>query len=87
MKELVLEHLKPVPGIEHVFGQERPQRIRHDTRNEKPASLDPTLQTPPKPIESLTKINSEHAPREIETVDIDSLEHDIYSNFEENSPD
>ena len=54
----------------------------HDIREEIPAYVDPIYRPPPKPSETLTQV----IPRKLPDSDIDTLEQDINTDFEENSP-
>ena len=53
-----------------------------DIRRKNPAYADPFYRPPPK----LTEIPTQVIPRKIPDSDIDSLEQDIYTHFEENFP-
>ena len=76
------DHVKQVQGTEYVSVRPMPKTIRQVIRQEKPAYANPHYRTQTKPTESHTQIY----PRETKVLDIDSLEHNINVNIEENSP-
>ena len=82
ISKITPDHVKGVPGTWHIITKSKPQLIRQEMRQEKPAYDDPSNRLPFKPIESPKEIYQ----RERDTLVFDSLEHDIGIDCEENYP-